>query len=303
MSQAPSSTNSPSLLSTLPLLILPPLLWAGNFVVGRAIREDIPPMTLSFGRWVLAFLIILPFAWKLMKRDWRLYWQYRWLVIGTGIVGVASFNTLIYAGLHSTTTNNALLLNSCIPVLIVLFGALFYRQKLHLLQMSGLIISLVGVLTIILHGDLSRLIDLSFNPGDILVFTAMVCWAFYTLWVKMLPPHINRTGLMGAQIAIAVIGLLPFWLWEMASGAQVVWRTESILAFAYVGILPSVVAYLLYTFAVARVGPVRAGLSIHLMPVFGVLLSALFLGESLHSYHLIGISAIALGLVLSNRKG
>lgn len=260
-------------------------------------------MTLSFGRWVLAFLIILPFAWKLMKRDWRLYWQYRWLVIGTGIVGVASFNTLIYAGLHSTTTNNALLLNSCIPVLIVLFGALFYRQKLHLLQMSGLIISLVGVLTIILHGDLSRLIDLSFNPGDILVFTAMVCWAFYTLWVKMLPPHINRTGLMGAQIAIAVIGLLPFWLWEMASGAQVVWRTESILAFAYVGILPSVVAYLLYTFAVARVGPVRAGLSIHLMPVFGVLLSALFLGESLHSYHLIGISAIALGLVLSNRKG
>lgn len=298
-----SKNKNSSLLNTLPLLILPPLLWAGNFVVGRAIRDDIPPMSLSFWRWVLAFVILLPFAYKLMRRDWSLYWQHRWLVLGTAIIGVASFNTLIYAGLHSTTTTNALLLNSCIPVLIVLFGAIFYRQRLHLGQMLGLCISLIGVLTIILHGDLSRLLEFSFNPGDILVFTAMVCWAFYTLWVKEIPAEINRTGLMGVQIALAVIALFPLWLWEMSTGAQVVWRTESILAFAYVGILPSIVAYLLYTFAVARVGPVRAGLSIHLMPVFGVLLSATLLGEAVHTYHIIGIAAIAVGLILSNRRG
>ena len=302
MSSSGPKQATHSWLNTFPLLVLPPLLWAGNFVVGRAVRDDIPPMSLSFGRWVIALLIILPFAWKLMQRDWRLYWQHRWLVIGTGIVGVASFNTLIYAGLHSTTTNNALLLNSCIPVLIVMMGCLFYRQKLQLMQVLGLSISLIGVLTIILHGDLSRLLQLAFNPGDILVFTAMVCWAFYTLWVKAIPASINRTGLMGAQIIIAILCLLPFCLWELSTGAQIVWRTESILALAYVGILPSVVAYLLYTFAVARVGPVRAGLSIHLMPVFGVLLSALFLDERIHTYHLIGISAIAIGLVLSNRK-
>lgn len=288
--------------STLPLLVLPPLFWAGNFVVGRAVRGDIPPLSLSFWRWVIAFLVLLPFALKHMRRDLPLYRQHKNKIIAVSLIGVASFNTLVYMGLHHTTTTNALLLNSCIPILIMLFGVLFYRQKLSAAQIIGLVLSLIGVLAIILHGKWVNLLALQFNSGDLTVFAAMVCWALYTLWMKTMPSEINRIGLMGIQMAIAVAALLPLWLWEMASGARISLHTSSLLGLAYVGILPSVVAYLLYTMAVEKVGPVRTGLSIHLMPVFGVILSVLFLNETPQLYHLIGIVLIAAGLVLSNRK-
>lgn len=288
-------------LNNLPFLMLPPLFWAGNFVVGKVVSDEVPPFTLAFGRWVLAFIVLLPFAWPHVRRDWALYGQNLPRIAATAVVGVMAFNTLIYKGLHDTTTTNALLLNSCIPVLIILFGRLFYGQKLKGVQALGLAVSLSGVLAIVLQGEMGRLLTLSFNPGDLWVFSAMVCWAFYTLWTKALPPQINKIGLTAVQIVLAVAVLLPLFLWEQASGQAVVWNRESLLGLAYIGIFPSVAAYLLYSFAVARVGAVKAGLSIHLMPVFGVLLSVGLLGEAFQIYHALGIGLIAAGLVLCHR--
>ncbi|WP_373753451.1 DMT family transporter [Neisseria weixii] len=288
--------------STVPLLVLPPLFWAGNFVVGRAVRGDIPPLSLSFGRWAVALAVILPFAWQHMRRDLPLYKQYPAKIVAVSLAGVASFNTLVYMGLHHTTTTNALLLNSCIPVLIMFFGVLFYRHTPLPAQIGGLVLSMLGVLSIILHGEWDNLLAMQFNSGDLIVFAAMICWALYTLWMKTLPAEINRIGLMAVQIIIGLVALMPLWLWETASGAEIVFSPAALLALAYVGLLPSVAAYLLYTMAVEKVGPVRTGLSVHLIPVFGVLLAVLFLSEKLHAYHLIGIVLIACGLVLSNRK-
>ncbi|WP_287109892.1 DMT family transporter [Methylobacillus sp.] len=283
------------------ILILPPLFWAGNFVVGRAVHTDIPPFTLSLGRWVIALLCILPFAWPTMRRDLPLYWQYRWRLLAVSVVGVAAFNTLVYSGLHHTTATNGILLNSCIPILILLFGAMFYRLRLHPLQLLGLALSFFGVLTIILHGEWERLLSLAFSSGDLVIFTAMICWALYTLWLRDLPASIHRLGLMGAQILVAVIVLLPLFIWEQAHGQHARWGQETWLALAYVGIFPSVIAYTLYTIGVEKAGAARAGLFIHLMPVFGSLLSVIFLGEHLHLFHAIGIAAILGGLALSNR--
>lgn len=293
---------SPSLCKNLPFLITPPLLWAGNVIVARMVRNDIPPFTLSFGRWVISLLILLPFAWAAMRRDKNLYRRHAKPVIGTALTGVAAFNTLVYTGLHNTTSTNALLLNSCIPVLIMLIGAVFYGQTLNRFQVSGLLLSLCGVLAIILRGDLENLWALRFNSGDLWVFAAVVCWAFYTLWMRHMPSEINRTGLTAVQIMLGLPVLLPLWLWERAGGAQVNWNTDALLGFAYVGVFPSVVAYLCYTAAIARVGAVRAGLSIHLMPVFGTLLAVTLLGEAFHLYHFIGILAIFGGILLSNRR-
>lgn len=297
-----SSQNKPSLLSVLPFLVLPPLFWAGNVTVGRAVRDDIDPIALSFGRWVIALLILLPFVWRLMCRDWPLYKQNWKRIVATAIMGVAAFNTLVYIGVHSTTTTNAILLNSCIPVLIMIFGSVFYHQKLHIIQIVGLTISLAGVMCIVLAGEWSRLVHLSFNPGDLIVFLAMICWALYTLWIRDIPTTIDRRGLTGIQIIIAVAVLAPLFFWEM-SHTTTTWtlNTNAVLALTYVGIFPSVIAYLAYTTAVQKVGAVRAGLSIHLMPVFGVLLSVFVLGESIHLYHVMGIVMIAIGLILSNR--
>ena len=287
---------------TIAALVLPPLFWAGNVIVARAARGDVPPFTLSFGRWVIALACLLPFAWPYLKRDWPLYRQHFRLIMAVALTGVLSFNTLVYSGLHYTTSTNALLLNSGIPVLIMLIGALFYQQKLRPLHILGLTISLAGVLTIILHGEWARLLSLSFNRGDLLVFAAVICWAFYTLLMRRIPVSINRTGLTALTIGIALVFLLPLWLWERSTGALPIWNARAVWSLAYVGLLPSVAAYLLYTQAVARVGAVRAGLSIHLMPVFGTLLAVGLLGESLHSYHLMGIAAIFIGIGLSNRQ-
>lgn len=289
------------MLNILPFLILPPLFWAGNFVVGKAIHTEIPPFSLAFLRWVIAFLVILPFAWKFIQRDHTLYRQHYGRVLATAIMGVTCFNSLIYKGLHDTSTTNAILLNSCIPVLIILFGRLFYSQKLQGLQSIGLIISLFGVLNIVLQGDLNRLLQLSFNSGDIWVFLAMICWVFYTIWTKSFPSEINKIGLTAVQMLITIIALFPLFLWEYFSQQNMIFNTQSILGLAYVGIFPSVIAYILYTLAIEKVGAVKAGLSIHLIPVFGVILSVGLLGESFQIYHAIGIGLIALGLVLCHR--
>ncbi|QMT40670.1 DMT family transporter [Neisseria shayeganii] len=290
------------LIAQLPVFITPPLLWAGNMIVARAIRDDIPPLTLAFGRWVISLLILLPFAWALMRRDRLRYRQHYRLIIGTALAGIAAFNTFVYIGLHTTTSTNALLLNSCIPVLIMLLGAVFYRQNLNRWQSLGLILSLAGVAVIILRGSWHNLLALRFAVGDVWVFAATACWAVYTLWMKRLPADIHRTGLTAVQILIGLFALLPFFLWETVSGATVNWQPAALLGLAYVGIFPSVVAYLCYTAAIARFGAVRAGLSIHLMPVFGTLLAFLLLDEQLHAYHWFGIAAIFGGILLSSRN-
>lgn len=289
-------------ITTLFLLIAPPLFWAGNFVIGRVVRDDIGPMSLSFWRWVIAFCFLLPFTYKHIKRDWPLYKAHLGFVVKTAIVGVTAFNSLIYLGLHGTTATNALLLNSTIPVLIILFGVMFYKQRLYSLPTIGLVLSIIGVGAIILNGDINALINFSFNPSDLIIFTAMICWAIYTLWMKNTPQGMDRTALTSVQIGIAVIVLLPLWLWESGGQLPIFLNNNAKLALLYVGIFPSVIAYVAYSVAISRVGPMLTGLFIHLMPVFGVILAAIFANESIRLYHLVGIALIALGLILSSRQ-
>lgn len=298
----PPFKNSQRLLAWL-ALVLPPLLWAGNFIVGRAVREDMTPMTLSLGRWTIALVCLLPFALPAMRRDWRRYWDHRWLVLGTSIVGVAAYNSLLYFGLRTTTASNALLLNSLAPLLIVLLGAVFYRQRLSSGQSLGLGLSFIGVLTLVLQGRWSQWQSITFVPGDAIILLAAVCWAVYTLWLRQFPSDLDRIGLIGMQVIVALIALLPAPLIEYSLGMRPILGAASYSAIAYVGVFASALAYLLYMRAVQSFGPARAGLCVHLAPMFGVVLSALFLHEHLHAYQALGIAAIAAGLVCSSIGG
>ncbi|SAH99635.1 membrane protein [Bordetella ansorpii] len=281
------------------ILLLPPLLWAGNFIVGRAVRADVPPMMLAFARHVVAFACVLPFGWAVIRRDWRQYWRLRWLLVRTGLAGLAMFSVLVYIGLHHTTAANGQLLNSTIPVLVLLMAALFFGQKLVARQVVGLALSCVGVLTIITHGDLAGLLALSFSEGDLIVFGAMASFALYSLWLRSVPPSLSRIGLLTIQLGITVVALLPLAVIEYRGGARTVWSATSVAAILYVGIVASLLANLLYSVGVARIGPAKASLFIHLLPVYGALMAVGFLGESLHLYHAIGISVIIAGLALS----
>lgn len=285
------------------LLIPPPLFWAGNFLIGRLVRGTVPPMSLLFWRWMIALILLLPFAWKPMQRDLHRYWQYRWRILSVSLAGVVAFNSFVYVGLRSTTASNALLLNSLIPILIVLLSAIFYRQRLYAVQIVGLLLSFGGVLVIVSHGEIARIVSLSISHGDLIVFGAMIAWAFYTLWLRGFPPDIDRIGLMAAQIVVGLIVLIPLYQWERMSGVVPIWNGTSFAALAYLGIFPSVAAYLLYNIGVARVGAARAGISVHLIPVFGVILAVVFLNEHIHAYHALGIAVIAAGIACAMRIG
>lgn len=284
------------------LLTLTALFWSGNFVLARAIHTDIPPLALSFWRWMIAFTLLLPFIIKPLKQEWPLI-KVQWRrVVLLALAGISGFNSLVYIGTQYTNATNALLINAFIPVLTLLFSWLFLRLHLLHTQLIGVFISIVGVMVILSRGDWQVFTALSFNRGDLLIFIAAICWALYTLWMKALDPKINRIVFLAVIIFIGILFIVPFYLWEWIHSPAIQLSHEVVFSFIYVGIFPSILAIWFYNYGVAQVGPARASLFIHLMPVFGTLMSGLFLGEHFYLYHVIGISAIFSGIALSSRK-
>jgi drug/metabolite transporter (DMT)-like permease len=282
------------------VLILPPLFWAGNFAVGRAARADVPPMMLAFARHFVALVVLLPFGWPAMRRDIARYWACRWQLVRVSLAGMVVFNALVYSALHATSASNAQLLNSTIPVLIVVLGAAVLRQRLGIAQVLGLMLSCAGVAVVVLHGDVARLLALQVSWGDLLVLGAMVSFALFSILLRSLPADLDRLGLLGAQLVIAVVVLCPLLVWESIGGARANWNTTAVAAILYVGVAASLLANLMYMFGVVRVGPARAGMFIHLVPLYGAVISSVLLGESLHVYHAVGMAAIIAGLACFN---
>ena len=278
------------------LLTLTTLFWSGNFVLARAVHAEIPPLALSFWRWLLALLILLPFAGAQLWRQWpiaRAAWR-PLLLLAT--FGVAAFNSFVYLGLQHTTATNAVLLQSAIPVLIIALSWLFLGQRLAATQFLGLLASLLGVGVIVFHGDLQRLQLLGFNRGDLLVMAAVISWAAYSVLLRYRPAELSALAFLLAIVAFGVLIISPFYLWELAAGKGFAPTLPNLLSVGYVGIFPSVLAYIFWNHGVARVGASRAGLFIHLMPVFGILLSVVFLGERIRFFHFVGIILIFLGI-------
>lgn len=284
------------------LLTLTALFWSGNFVLARAVHADIPPLALSFWRWTIALMILFPFVIKPFKQQWPLLKAQWRRIVFLALTGISIFNSLVYLGTQYTNATNALLLNAFIPVLTVLFGAFFLRMHLLRMQFTGVAISVIGVMVILSRGDWQVFASMSFNRGDLLIFVATISWALYTLGIKGLDKRINHIVLLTVIIVIGVMGILPFYLWEWMQSPPLVLNSKNIASFAYVGIFPSVLAIWFYNYGVAEVGPARASLFVHLMPVFGTLMSVFFLGETLYLYHVVGISAIFSGIYLSSRK-
>ncbi len=284
------------------LLAPPPLFWAGNFLVGRMLRDTIPPFTMLFWRWVIALVLLLPFVLRIMARERHLYLRHVWRLLGVSLTGIVAFNSFVYFGLQRTAASNAMLLNSLIPILIMLIAACGFGMRLRGVQAVGVLVSFCGVLFIITKGAPAQILTLSFSGGDLIVFCGMVSFAFYTLWLKGFPAEMNRTALLACQIAVGLVILTPIYFWEQAAGPTPQWSAWSCGWLAFLGVFPSVLAYLFFNLGVARVGAAKAGLAIHLIPVFGVVLAVLFLGERVHLYQAVGIGLIAAGIFVATRR-
>jgi drug/metabolite transporter (DMT)-like permease len=285
------------------LLTLTALFWSGNMVVGRGIRGDMPPFALAFWRWVIAFACIVPFALPHLRNQARLLLAGWRPLLLLGLLGVGGYNTLAYIALQYTDATNAVLLNSFIPVVTMAIAWAFLGYRLNGMQGTGVLISLVGAMTIVARGDPAVLGHLDLNRGDLWMLVAVLTWALYTAGLQWRPAGLHPMLLLATLTLVGLLALAPFYAWEsMVEGRLPQLSGHALLGVAYVGILPSFVGYVFYNRGVAQVGPARASLFIHLMPVFGTLLSALILDEVPHLYHGIGIVLIFAGIWLTNRR-
>jgi drug/metabolite transporter (DMT)-like permease len=283
------------------LLALATLFWAGNFVLGRAVSGEVPPVGLAFWRWFGGALIIAPFALPHLRRDWAAV-RARWpIVLVLGILGIAVFNTLIYVGLGRTTAINALLLQSIQPLVIIIFSFLIFRDTVGPRQLLAVAISLVGVVVIIARGELGVLTTLAFNSGDVLVFIALICYAAYTALLR-LRPRVHPLSFLLVIFTVGFALLLPLYVWEGLAGRPMQLTPVTVGAVAYVAIFPAIVAYLCFNRGVELLGANRAGHFFHLQPAFGVVLAMLFLGERFQPYHAAGIALIAAGILLATLR-
>ena len=282
------------------LLTLPPLFWALNVIVGRAMRNDIPPVAMSFWRWVIAALIVLPFTARELYAQ-RVAVRRAWKAIALlGLIGVAAFNTLSYAALRHTTATNAALLNSTIPVFILLLSWVALRERVSGRQLLGVCISSAGVVTILARAELSTLTGLRFNRGDLWLLGAMLMWSVYTLLLRSKPSELSSLAFLGGMILFGLPVLGVAYAFELAAGATFHPTLATVAALTYYGIFPAIFAYVLFNYGVAALGPGKAGIFIHLVPVYGFILSAILLDEPPHLYHLIGILLVFGGIALSS---
>ena len=284
------------------LLSLTAFFWSLNWVIGRAIVGHVSPFALTLARWVVAVAVMMPFAypviranWPAVKRSWK---TIAWL----GFWGTGLHNAFAYVGLQYTTATNGVILNSSIPIMIIVLGWVLYRETITRVQAVGVAISLMGILAIISRGDLAVLAALSLNKGDLIVLAGMGFWAAYTVFLRMKPADLPGLALLACCGCVGVLLLLPLFAVEMLFlDGRVELTAATIGAMLYVGIFPSFVGYVFWNRGVAEVGPNVAGIFVHLMPAFGALLAWLFLGERIQAYHLVGIGLILAGIALTTR--
>lgn len=282
------------------LLTLTTLFWAGNMVIGRGLRDAVPPFTLAFWRWAICLALTLPFALPHLKAQWPLLRAAWRPVLILGLLGVGGFNTFAYLALQHTSATNVLLLNSFIPVATLALAWGLLGKRLSGTGSLGVLVSLCGVITIVARGDSATLATLSLNVGDLWMLTAVLVWALYTIGLQWRPAGVDPMLLLAAFTVVGLAALTPAFLWEMAQGRSVQVSPGALAGIAYVGALPGFLGYVFYNRAVAEVGPGKASLFIHLMPVFGTLLSAIFLGERPQPYHALGIALILSGIFLTS---
>ena len=284
------------------LLSLTAFFWSLNWVIGRAIVGHVSPFALTFARWLVAVTVMMPFAWpqirahrETIRRNWKtIVWLGAW---GTGL-----HNCFAYLGLHYTTATNGVILNSSIPVMIIILGWAIYRDTITRVQALGVAISIAGILAIISRGELSVLAQLQLNKGDLIVLAGMIFWAAYTVFLRMKPDDLPGLAMLACCGMVGVMLLLPLFLAEMLFfDGHVEFTFATVAAMLYVGIFPSFVGYVFWNRGVAEVGSNVAGIFVHLMPVFGAFLAWMFLGEHIQLYHIVGIALILAGITLTTR--
>ena len=288
------------------MLVAAPLLWAGNAVVGRALNTLIPPITLNFVRWLLAFALLLPLAWQVLRPGSPLWPHWRRYAL-LGLLGIGSYNALQYLALQTSTPLNVTLVGSGMPVWMLIIGALCFGVPASRRQIAGVLLSVAGVVLVLSRGSWEQLLALRLVPGDLYMVAATLSWSFYSwLLVRTSEPRELRGDWAAFLMAQMIFGLGwsgAFAGVEWSLGAtQITWGWPLAAGLAFIAVGPAILAYRFWGVAAQRAGPVVGGFFINLTPLFAAVLSTVFLGEAPHLYHALAFALIVGGIVVSSRR-
>ena len=283
------------------LLALANLFWAGNWVIGRALRESFAPFTLSFLRWLVAALVLAPFAMSALRGKGAVVRRHLGLLLVLALTGGVMFQAMLYLGLQTTTAVNAVLLNSSAPLFMLLCSWMLEREAASVRQIVGVLISWAGIFVILGRGDVATLLRMEFHAGDGWILLAMPMWGLYSVLLKRLPPELRGTAFLCVLAAMTVPLLVPPMAAEMLFVPPKTPTGAGLVGVLYLGLFASVGAFMCWNRAVALVGANVAGFSMPLLPAFGTVLAMVFLGEELRPFHLAGIATILAGVILATR--
>ena len=285
------------------MLVCATLFWAGNFMVGKlAFVENIPPMTLVFLRWSLVWIILLPFTYKEILKNKDIIFKNLPLLFFLALTSVGLFNSFTYLALAYTQVINASLFNTAIPAMIIFLCFLLKIERTNKFQIFGLIISVLGILSIITKLDLNILLSLNFNKGDLIMIGGVITWGLYSSFLKKKKFTLPLLTLVHVLCTFGLIFILPQFLYELSHGFTVKLNTNLGLTLIYLALFPSIGSYYCWAGAVAIIGANRAGIFLSLIPFFSTIMAITFFNEKFQFFHLIGSILIILGLFLSNKE-
>ena len=285
------------------MLTLCAFFWSGNFIVGKfATLYEVPPLTLNFLRWLIVWVILIPFTFRDILKNIKVIKKNFYPILLMSITSISIFNSVVYYSLNFTQVLNGALMISTIPVLIVFISFLFKTEKINFSQVLGLILSITGVLTIITRLDFAKLIHLDLNKGDLWLLVAMLSWAIYSTMLRTHKTDLKYLSFISVIVSIGLIFLFPQFLLEINNHQIIRFNFPVFLITSYVVLFAGLGSYVLWNKAVVIVGPNKAGIFLHLMPVFSSFMAIFLLNEKLMNFHIIGAIIIIIGIYLSSKK-
>jgi len=285
------------------LLVCTSLIWSVNFIIGKfAYLFEVPPLTLNFLRWTLVWVLLFPFTYKEIFSNIKLIKKNIIYLTVLAVTSVSAFNSLVYLALNYTQAIDTILMISIIPVFVLFLSSILGVEKFNLFQLLGLIVSFIGVLVIFSNADLDKILNLNFNKGNAWMLLAVFCWALYSSLLKKKKLSFSTLGLVEILASIGLIFLIPQFIGEQMYGKEIKFNKAFFLILSFVTLFASIGAYYSWNKAIELIGPNRASIFLHLMPVFGVILAIVLLKEKFQLYHSIGAGFIVSGIYLSNRK-
>ncbi len=285
------------------LLILATLFWSGNFIVGKfATLFQIPPLTLNVLRWISVWFILLPFTYKEIYKNLPII-KKNWFIISfMGVITISTFNSVVYYALNFTQVINAVLVLAAIPAATIVLSSIMKIEKTNSFQLFGLLLSIIGIGTIISNGEIQKILSLNFNKGDLWMIVCVLSWSLYSTLLKKNKFKFSQFSLIQLMVTVGIVFLIPQYFYEKSIGLEISINKAFLLILFYVVIFPAIAAYYCWQKGIAIIGPNRSSMFIQLMPLFSAVMAIMIFQEKFEIYHFVGAIFILTGIYLSNRK-